>query len=574
METFENAKKDALVGVDESNEINKEDLMKMYEESFKRFSEGEIVTGEVLSIDKESVMVDIRYKSEGEIDINEFIDEEGNITVKVGDIVEVMVEAWNEEDETVLLSREKAKKIKIWEEIEKAYEEDRTVKGTVINRIKGGFSVDIGLPAFLPGSQADVRPAGILDDLVGGVFDFKVLKYSRKRSNIVLSRRVILEKEIEEKKKKILETISEGKAVKGIVKNITDYGVFIDLGGVDGLLHITDITWGKMKARSSIFKLGDEIETVVLGIDYEKERISLGKKQLISDPWETVNEKYKVNDKVKGKVISIVDYGIFVELEEGLEGLVHVSEMSWSKKIKHPSKMVSVGDIIEIVILNIEADSRRISLGMKQTEKNPWDIIVEKYPIGTTIEGKIKNITDFGIFIGIDEGIDGLVHISDISWTKHIKHPSEIYKKGDTVRAIVMEVDKEIEKFSLGVKQLTKNPWETVEERYEVGKEVTGNITNITDFGIFVELEEGIEGLIHISELDKEKFESHEEGYKVGDTVTAKAMNINSAEKRIGLSIKRLKEENKKFFKHNKKEKDDMPTFGAVLGDNIKLNTK
>jgi small subunit ribosomal protein S1 len=555
------------------NEISQEDLMEMYEESFKRFIEGEIVTGKVLNIDKESVVVDIGYKSEGEIFIDEFMNDEGETNVKVGDEVEVMVESWNEEEETVLLSRDKAKKIKIWEAIESAYNEDMTIQGTVINRIKGGFSVDVGgLQAFLPGSQADVRPAGILDDLVGELFDFKVLKYSRKRSNIVLSRRVLLEKEIEEKKQEILSKISEGSVVKGIVKNITDYGVFIDLGGVDGLLHISDITWGKMKSPSSMFKIGDEVETMILSIDSEKDRISLGKKQLIPDPWQSADEKYKIGAKVTGRVISIVDYGVFVELEEGLEGLVHVSEMSWTKKIKHPSKIVSVDDNIEIVILNIEAETRRISLGMKQIEKNPWDIIIEKYPIGTTIEGRIKNITEFGIFIGIDEGIDGLVHISDISWTKHIKHPSELYKKGDIVRAVVMEVDKEIGKFSLGIKQLTSNPWESVEQRYEVGTEVTGTITNITDFGIFVELEEGVEGLIHISELDKEKFDlPDEEGYKLGDTATAKVMNINSGDKRIGLSIKRLREEPKKFKQPHKKEKEGAPSFGTtVFGDNLK----
>jgi small subunit ribosomal protein S1 len=465
---------------------NMEALMDMYEESFKRFQEGEVVIGKIISVDKDYVLVDIGYKSEGQIRIREFMDEEGNVTAKVDDSVEVMVEWWDEDDEVVVLSKEKAAKVKVWEEIKKAYDEDGIVEGSIESRVKGGFSVDIGVQAFLPGSQADLRPIRNLDEMVGQTFKFKILKYNRKRSNIVLSRRVILEEEREKKRADTLASIHEGKVVEGVVKNITEYGVFVDLGGVDGLLHITDISWGRVKHPSELFAVGDNIQVKILNLDLERERVSLGMKQLTEDPWATASEKYPVDSRIKGRVVSLTDYGAFVELEEGIEGLIHVSEMSWTRKIRHPSKVVSVGEEVDAVVLDIKPDSRRISLGMKQVVPNPWDVISEKYPVGTTIEGKIKNITDFGLFIGIDEGIDGLVHISDVSWTKRIKHPSELYKKGDVVRAIVLDIDKENERFSLGIKQLQSDPWETVNERYEVGKEITGTVTNITDFGVFV----------------------------------------------------------------------------------------
>jgi len=504
-------------------------VMDLYEESFKRFAEGEVVTGRIISIDKDQALIDIGYKSEGQVRIQEFMDEKGNITAKVGDAVEVMVEWWDDEDERVLLSKDKAANIKIWEAIKKSYDEEGTVKGTITNRVKGGFSVDIGVPAFLPGSQADLRPIRNLDEMVGKSFDFKILKYNRKRSNIVLSRRAILEKELDEKRAATMASIQEGKVVEGVVKNITEYGVFVDLGGVDGLLHITDISWGRVKHPSEFFSIGDPITVKILNLDLENERVSLGMKQLVEDPWSVAAEKYAVGSRVTGKVVSLTDYGAFIELEEGIEGLIHVSEMSWTRKIRHPSKIVSVGDEVEAVVLDIKPESRRISLGMKQVVPNPWDVISEKYPIGTTIEGKIKNITDFGLFIGIDEGIDGLVHISDISWTKRIKHPSELYKKGDVVQAIVLDIEKENERFSLGIKQLQEDPWKTVPEKYKVGKEITGTITNVTDFGIFVELEEGIEGLVHISEISKEKIKSPIEKFKIGDVITAKVMNIKGA---------------------------------------------
>ncbi len=546
-------------------------LMKMYEESFKQFAEGEVVTGEIISVDKDHVLVDIGYKSEGQIGIHEFLDEDGNVTAKVGDRVEVMVEWLDDENEILVLSKEKAAQVKVWEEIKRVYNSDGTIEGTITNRVKGGFSVDVGVQAFLPGSQADLRPVRNLDDMVGKTFDFRILKFNRKRSNIVLSRRVILEEEREAKRAATLASIYEGKVVDGVVKNITEYGVFVDLGGVDGLLHITDISWGRVKHPSEIFSVGDEITVKILNLDLEKERVSLGMKQLTPDPWSTAAEKYPVGSRVTGKVVSLTDYGAFVELEEGIEGLIHVSEMSWTRKIRHPSKVVSVGEMVEAVVLDIKPESRRISLGMKQVEPNPWDVIGEKYPVGTTIEGKIKNITDFGLFIGIDEGIDGLVHISDISWTKRIKHPSELYKKGDVVQAVVLDIEKESERFSLGIKQLEADPWKTVGERYEVGGEITGTVTNVTDFGVFVELEKGIEGLVHVSEISKEKIKTPVGMYNVGDVLTAKVMNINSEERRIGLSIKRLDMEDDQSLlnEYVNNIRPATSTFGEILRENL-----
>jgi small subunit ribosomal protein S1 len=450
------------------------------------------------------------------------------------------------------------------------------VEGVIVNRVKGGFSVDIGVLAFLPGSQADLRPIRNLDEMVGKTFTFKILKFNQKRSNIVLSRRLILEEERSSKRTTTLSTIREGKVVDGIVKNITEYGVFVDLGGVDGLLHITDISWGRVKHPSELFSVGDNINVKILNLDLERERVSLGVKQLAEDPWLAAAEKYPITSRVNGKVVSLTDYGSFVELEEGIEGLIHVSEMSWTRKIRHPSKVISVGEMVEAVVLDIKPESRRISLGMKQVVPNPWDVISEKYPVGTTIEGKIKNITDFGLFIGIGEGIDGLVHISDISWIKRIKHPSELYKKGDVVQAIVLDIEKENERFSLGIKQLQDDPWKTVAERYEVGKEIAGTVTNLTDFGVFIELEEGIEGLVHVSEISKEKIKTPIGKFNIGDVITAKVMNINSDERRIGLSIKRLEMESEQSLlsEYVNNIKPATSTFGEILRENLqeKLN--
>jgi small subunit ribosomal protein S1 len=514
----------------------------LYERSLKSIQEGELVSGEIVMIGKEYVLVDIGYKSEGQIRIAEFIDAAGNITAKVGDKIDVLLEKREDEDGRIILSKEKAAKIKIWDEIKRIYEQDGTISGEIVSRLKGGMAVDIGLQAFLPGSQIDLKPIRNFDALIGTKQDFKILKYNKRRSNIVLSRRAILERERKIKREKTLHKLEEGSVLKGTVKNITDYGLFIDLGGIDGLLHITDISWGRVGHPSELYQIGDEITVKVLKFDVEKERVSLGLKQLNPDPWTDADKHYPVNTKVRGKVVSLADYGAFVEVKEGIEGLIHVSEMSWTRKVRHPSQILKVGDIVDAVVLNIDSENKRISLGLKQVEPNPWDVIGEKYPVGTTIEGRIKNITDFGIFIGIDEGIDGLVHISDISWTKRIKHPSEIYKKGQELQAVVLNIDEANERFSLGIKQLTPDPWDEIPERYKAGTRVTGTVTNVTDFGVFIELEEGIEGLVHVSELTREKGGNPLSRFKVDDVIQAKVLNINKEEKKIALSIKQLEE--------------------------------
>ncbi len=561
---------------DNDQDGSMEELMSMYEESFKRFSEGEVVTGKVIYIDKDYVLVDVGYKSEGQIPIAEFKGEDGTVTVEVDDEVEIMIERWDEEEERVILSKEKAAKVKVWEAIKATHDADETIDGLIISRVKGGFAVDVGIQAFLPGSQADLRPIRNLDEMVGQTFTFKILKYNRKRSNIVLSRRLILEQERESQRAETLASIEEGQVMDGIVKNITEYGIFVDLGGVDGLLHITDISWGRVKHPSELYSVGDKIAVKVLSFDLEKERVSLGMKQLTPDPWTVAMEKYAVGTKVIGKVVSLTDYGAFVELEEGIEGLIHVSEMSWTRKIRHPSKMVSAGEEVEAVVLDIKPETRRVSLGMKQTAPNPWDVISEKYPVGTTIEGKIKNITDFGLFIGIDDDIDGLIHISDISWTKRIKHPSEIYKKGDLVQAIVLDIDKQSERFSLGVKQLHPDPWKSAEVRYGVGKVIKGIVTNITDFGVFVELEEGIEGLVHVSEISKEKIKTPVGQYNVGEEIAARVMNVNTDDRRIGLSIKRLEIEDDQSMLKDYVNNLSTPisSFGEILRENLQEKIK
>jgi small subunit ribosomal protein S1 len=563
---------DALVPENEfTGEETMEELLGIYESSLKKFEEGQVVTGTVISVGRDMVLVDVGYKSEGRISIQEFIDEQGNVNVKLNDRFEVMIEVWDEEEETVLLSREKAKKVKVWDAIKDVYDADGTIEGVITNRVKGGFSVDIGLQAFLPGSQADLRPIRNMDEMVNKTYEFKILKYNKKRNNIVLSRRVLLEAERETLRAATLQAIENDKVMEGIVKNITEYGIFVDLGGVDGLLHITDISWGRVKHPSELYSVGDKIMVKILSFDFEKERVSLGMKQLTPDPWTTAVDKYPIGSKIVGKVVSLTDYGAFIELEEGVEGLIHVSEMSWTRKIRHPSQMVTVGEEVEAVVLDLKPDNRRISLGIKQTQENPWEVISQKYPVGTIIEGKIKNITEFGLFIGIDDDIDGLVHISDISWTKRIKHPSEVYKKGDTIQAVVLDIDKANERFSLGIKQTQSDPWETVAQRYEVGKEISGVITNLTDFGVFVELEEGIEGLVHVSEISKENIKSPKDHYQVGNTITAKVMNINSDERRIGLSIKRLEDDDDDRYLEEfaKNMKPTTSSFGEILRNNI-----
>jgi len=551
-------------------------IEEMYEESLRQIQEGELIKGEIIKIDEEYVLVDIGYKSEGVIRINEFQSSDGKVTAKPGDKIDVVLERKEDDEGLVILSMEKAKKIKVWDQVRDVYNNDGTIEGKVMFRVKGGLSVDIGgLPAFLPGSQIDLHPIRDLDSLVGQVMELKILKYNKRRNNIIVSRRALLEAERVKEKVKTLSLLKESSIVKGEVKNITDYGLFVDLGGIDGLLHITDMSWGRVAHPSSMYKIGDEITVKIISFDREKERVSLGLKQLKPDPWIDAPNRFPVDTKVTGRVVNLTDYGAFIEIEEGVEALIHISEMSWTRKAKHPSQIVSIGDTVEAVVLNLDTENKRVSLGMKQIKPNPWDLIEEKYPVGTIIEGRIKNITDFGLFIGIDEEIDGLVHISDISWTKKIKHPSELYKKGDEVQAKVMTVDKDNERFSLGIKQLTKNPWEEIPEKYKVGTKVTGKVTNITDFGIFVELEEGIEGLVHSSEISKGKSKSPLGKFQIDDVIQALVVNVSKEEKKIALSLRKLQEKEFKDIYDNYKDsmKEEVTSdFGMLIKEKIESN--
>ncbi len=534
-------------GGDSQNQGMSEQSMEMnqlYEESFRSLSEGEVLNGTVVQIGKEYVMLDVGAKSEGRILLHEFQDADGNTDVKIGDQVEALLVRWDDDDGEIILSRDdKATKIKVWEEITRIHNDDLTIKGLVTARVKGGLSVDIGVNAFLPGSQVDSRPIKNLESLVGQTFDFKVLKYNKRRGNVVLSRRAILEVEREAQKQETLAVLEVGSVVEGVVKNLTDYGAFIDLGGLDGLLHVTDMSWGRLTHPSEMFQVGDKVTVKVLSFDKEKSRVSLGLKQLQEDPWLTAAQKYVVGEKVTGRVVSLADYGAFVELDKGVEGLIHVSEMSWTRKVRNPASILKVGDVVECIILKVDTEAKRISLGMKQVEPNPWDTVAERYPIGTIIEGKIKNITDFGVFIGIDEGIDGLVHISDISWTRRYKHPSEVFKKGDSVRALILAIDRDQERFSLGIKQLEEDPWSVAVAKFPVGETVNGKITNITDFGLFVELADGVEALIHVSESGLPKGKPLSEAYNLGDEITAKVISLSAADHKIGLSIRRMKKD-------------------------------
>src|SRR6266542_3249012 len=518
-------------------------LLDLYDNSFRNIAEGEVVKGTVLKVTPSEVIVDVGYKSEGIIPVDEFVDENGQISVQPGDTVDVLLERTEDREGYVVLSREKAEKMKIWDEVEKAYAERKVVIGRVIERIKGGLAVDIGVRAFLPGSQIDVRPVRNLDALRGQELRMRVIKVNKKRGNIVLSRKALLEEENAEKKKHTLETLAEGKVLKGVVKNITDYGAFIDLGGIDGLLHITDMSWGRVGHPSELFKVNDEIDVIVLKYDASSERVSLGHKQLIPDPWTTAMDRFPVGTRVSGKVVSLTDYGAFVELEPGVEGLIHVSEMSWSKRVKHPSKILNVGDNVEAMVLGVDPTARRISLGLKQVAANPWEELAEKYPVGTKITGRVRNLTEFGAFVEVEEGIDGLIHISDMSWSKRLKHPSEVLKKGDTVEAMVLNIDAENQRLSLGLKQLQTDVWDEFFQQHHVGDVVEGKVVRLTNFGAFVELAEGIEGLIHVSEFDDSQHAGKDEKLelKVGESYQMKIIKLIPAERKVGLSIRALK---------------------------------
>jgi small subunit ribosomal protein S1 len=470
----------------------------------------------------------------------------------------------------VVLSKEKADKMKIWDEISAACERDELVEGTIVGRVKGGLSVDIGVKAFLPGSQVDLRPIRNLDKLIGEKFKFKVIKFNKKRGNIVLSRRVLLEKEREELKKDTLQKLKEGAVLQGVVKNLTDYGAFIDLGGIDGLLHITDMSWGRVGHPSEMLNVGDEVRVIVLKFDPATERVSLGMKQIQEDPWAHAAERYPPGTRIEGKVVSITDYGAFIEIEPGVEGLVHVSEMSWTKRVKHPSKMMAIGDKVGAVVLDVDAKAKRISLGMKQIEPNPWTLLEESYPIGSVIRGQVRNVTDFGIFVGVQEGIDGLVHVSDISWTQRIKHPGDMFKKGDEVEAVVLNIDVENERFSLGIKQLHADPWSELPTKYPIGSKVKGKVTKVADFGAFVEIEPGIEGLVHVSELRDERVENPRDVVKEGDELDVKVIDMDPHERKVALSVKAALHDSDDYREYMRQQQSaGRASFGDVFGDKL-----
>ena len=528
----------STVSPSSDQQLDRAALAALYEETFKNLEEGTITEGRVVAVSKDKVVVDIGYKSEGMISNDQFSTEELQ-NLKVGDPLKVYIEECEDADGNLVLSKEKADKMKIWEELEKLFNEEKSIDGKIVARIKGGMMVDIGVKAFLPGSQIDLHPVRDLDGLVGRTFPLKIIKINHRRGNVVVSRRVLLEETRDTKRKNTLSTLKEGQLIQGVVKNITDYGAFIDLGGIDGLLHITDMSWGRVGHPSEMFNIGDKVEVSVLKYDRETGRISLGLKQKSADPWSGVAGKYAIGTRVRGRVVSLTDYGAFIELEPGVEGLVHVSEMSWTHEVRHPSRVVSIGDQVEAAVLNVDPGSRKISLGMKQTAPNPWDMVEGKYAIGTRIEGKVKSLTDFGAFVGLEEGIDGLIHISDMSWTKHIKHPSELFKKGQKVEAVVLRIDKEKERLSLGYKQLGSDPWDAeIPSRYGIGDVAVGKVSKIADFGIFVELDGGVEGLIHISEAGLDPQAKLEEKFKLQDEVTAKIIKVDREERKIALSLR------------------------------------
>jgi small subunit ribosomal protein S1 len=499
--------------------------------------EGEVVRGRVVEVRPGDVIVDIGYKSEGAIPIEEF---RHTGAPKVGEEIEVFLEAKEASEGLIVLSKDKADKIKVWDQISKAFDAGSPVEGRVVEVVKGGLAVDVGVRAFLPGSQVDLRPVKNLGSMMGQTIRAKVIKLNRRRGNVVLSRRAVLETEREEKKKHTLAVLTEGMALTGTVKNITDYGAFIDLGGIDGLLHVTDMSWGRIGHPSEIFQVGDQVEVVVLHFDRETGRVSLGYKQKSSDPWAVVDQRYPVGARVQGRVVSLTNYGAFVELEPGVEGLVHVSEMSWTRRVRHPSKVVNVGDTVEVQVLDVNKATKRISLGMKQVEADPWDSIDDRYKPGMRVQGKVRNLTDFGAFVELEPGVDGLLHISDMSWTRNIGHPSELLKKGQPVDTQILNVDRDNKRISLGLKQLQPDPWETVSQRYPMGSRVTGKVVRLTDFGAFVELEPGVDGLLHISQMSNRPIATPADLVNVGDELTLLVIRVDPNERRIGLSLKEL----------------------------------
>jgi small subunit ribosomal protein S1 len=529
---------DVVVGEDvEETELS--DFGKLLESNQAgNFQEGEVFKGRIISIGPDYVMVDIGYKQEGLVSVREFQNYDGSLKIKEGETIEVYLEKLESAMGNLVLSKDKAEILKAWDRISEACESGTPLPGTVVAKVKGGLSVDIGVKAFLPGSQIDLRPTRYLDKYIGKTMEFKVIKFNKKRGNIVLSRRAILQEERGKLRNEILNQIQEGMIVKGIVKNITDYGAFIDLGGIDGLLHITDMSWGRVKHPSNLLNIGDEVEVKILKFDAEKERVSLGLKQVQPNPWEQAHDKYISGTKVSGEVVSVKDYGVFVELDDGIEGLIHVSEMSWTGKIKNPAKHYTVGEKVEALVLDVDVENKRISLGVKQLMPNPWDDLEARYKLGSKIKGKIKSIVDFGIFVDLNEEVDALIHVSDISWTKKNVVLAEEFKEGEEIEAMVLSLDKENQKFCLGIKQLEEDPWKKIEQRFPVGTVMEAEVVRVTDFGVFVELETGIEGLIHISELSEERVEKPTDVINKGDAAKAMVISVDKDAKKIALSIK------------------------------------
>ncbi|MDE2690417.1 MAG: 30S ribosomal protein S1 [Acidobacteriota bacterium] len=525
----------------DGDNLSYEQLVEMYDDSMRHLNEGEIVAGTVIAITANDVVVDVGYKSEGLVPIHEFTSRDGKLQISVGDEVEVLLEQTEGADGHVMLSKVKAERMRIWAQVETSFKEGKVIKGRVIDRIKGGLTVDVGLRAFLPGSLVDIKPVKYLESFKGEELEFKVISLDRRRNNIVLSRRAVLEKEYAKRKAETLTKLKEGVRLPGVVKNITDYGVFVDLGGIDGLLHITDISWGRVNHPSEHFAVGDEVEVVVLRFDPETERVSLGFKQTTEDPWTLVDKKYPLGSRVRGRVVSLVDYGAFVELEEGVEGLVHVSEMSWTKKVVPPSKIVSVGQEVDAIVSELDMSQRRISLSLRQVESNPWEDLAARFPVGTIVEGRVRNLTEFGAFVEITEEIDGLVHVSDMSWTKRVKHPSEVLAKGDAVRARITNIDVTGQRVSLSIKDFLPNEWQDFVDGHSVGDDIVGRVVNVTDFGLFIDVYDGLEGLAHVSEVDVPggKLEDH---YRIGEFVRARILRIEDEDKKVGLTLRGVTE--------------------------------
>ena len=562
-------------GQEEGTADGPEDFSQLFEQSLQTVKPGEVVRGRVVNIGPEVVTIDIGYKSEGQIPVAEFRSRDGEVTISEGDEVEVFFDSADAEQEGVVLSRAKAEEFRVWHKIEDAFSSNVPIEGSIVGKVKGGLKVDIGVSAFLPGSHVDLRPVRDLDRFIGRREKFAVLKFNRSRANVVVSRRTVLEQERATLREETLKLLEEGVILEGTVKNITDYGAFVDLGGIDGLLHVTDMSWGRVGHPSEMVKTGETVKVVVLKYDAKRERVSLGLKQLIPDPWLTVAERYTVEGRVHGKVVSLADYGAFVELESGVEGLLHVSEMSWTKRITHPSKLLSVGDEVDVVVLDINPDHRRISLGLKQISPNPWELVRMNHPVGSHISGKVKSITDFGVFVEVEDGIDGLAHISDLHWTKKIKHPSELFKKGDEVEAVILGVDVANERVSLGIKQAAADPWQTLAERHPIGSRINGKITSVTDFGVFVEVEDGVEGLVHISQLSTERVEKPSALFDVGTEVEAEVIHIDAREHKMGLSIKALRrtEERAEMEAYLQREREEARfSFEDILGEELRLD--